>query len=100
MKIRYILDTGTQLFAECETKEDTLIMGSELLLNENDHGYLDIYFTNNDDIEPIAHLGELSFIDRDWNLYDTWEEWEKVWVKKMWELNFTSKKELKQLLYM
>ena len=65
MKIRYILDTGTQLFAECETKEDTLRMGSELLLNENDHGYLDIYFANNEDIEPIAHLGELSFIDKD-----------------------------------
>ena len=102
MKIRYILDTGTQLFAECNNKEDTLRMGSELLLNENDHGYLDIYFIDNKklDPEPISNLWEVAFIDNKGNLYDTWEEWEKIWVKKMWEFNFTSKKELKQLLYM
>ena len=93
----YILDTGTELFAECENKENAYTMGCDLLENCWDHGYLDIYFLYNDNIEYYWSYRELCF-SVNWEELGE-EEYEKYWIKKIWELRFESKEELKTILF-
>ena len=95
--ILYVLDTGTEPFAECKTKEDAYRMWCELLENCWDHGYLWIYFLYNDNIEYYCDAYEICFAI-DWEELSQWE-WGKHWIKKIWDLNFGNKKELKTILF-
>lgn len=95
--ILYVLDTGTETWAECEKKENAYTMWCDILNNCWDHGYLDIYFLYNDNIEYYSAYREICFAVN-WEELER-EDYEKHWIKKMWEFIFTSKQELKTILF-
>ena len=93
MKTIYYIDTGTQAFHICETKEDLKRRCLELFQCWWDHGYIDIYVIENENVWYYIEDREIVF-----TLEKRLKNIERNWIVKIWEMFFWNKKELNYIL--
>ena len=87
-KLFVVKDWYGNIFAECETIEDTKRMAEEMVLNTEweRYKYIDLYLLYSDNITYEVDRCDLVFYE-DWKEYeDQNEDWLVVYV---WELRFS-----------
>lgn len=94
MKILYYIDTGTQAFSFCETKEKLKRECLDIFRYWWDHGYIHIYVIENENIWYYIEGRELVFT---WE-YRKLKNLERNWIIKIGEMFFWNKKELNYIL--